>query len=214
MDDRDDEDFDLPGQTEGPGRTSELTYGKLDTSRVEAAVREFLFAFGEDPDRPGLVGTPDRVARACEEIFGGMQEDPGHYLRKQFHEPGNEEMVVVRDIPFASMCEHHILPFMGKASVCYIPRDGRITGLSKIARCVTGYAHRPQLQERLTSQIADAMVRELNPLGVLVVIQAEHTCMTIRGIRTPGAQTVTSAVRGTFKNDMKTRAEALRLLGL
>ena len=173
-----------------------------------------LFAIGEDPDRPGLVGTPDRVARACEEIFGGMQEDPGHYLRKQFHEPGNEEMVVVRDIPFASMCEHHILPFMGKASVCYIPRDGRITGLSKIARCVTGYAHRPQLQERLTSQIADAMVRELNPLGVLVVIQAEHTCMTIRGIRTPGAQTVTSAVRGTFKNDMKTRAEALRLLGL
>ena len=177
-------------------------------------MREFLFAIGEDPDRPGLVGTPDRVARACEEIFGGMQEDPGHYLRKQFHEPGNEEMVVVRDIPFASMCEHHILPFMGKASVCYIPRDGRITGLSKIARCVTGYAHRPQLQERLTSQIADAMVRELNPLGVLVVIQAEHTCMTIRGIRTPGAQTVTSAVRGTFKNDMKTRAEALRLLGL
>ena len=214
MDDRDDEDFDLPGQTEGPGRTSELTYGKLDKSRVEAAVREFLFAIGEDPDRPGLVGTPDRVARACEEIFGGMQEDPGHYLRKQFHEPGNEEMVVVRDIPLASMCEHHILPFMGKASVCDIPRDGRITGLSKIARCVTGYAHRPQLQERLTSQIADAMVRELNPLGVLVVIQAEHTCMTIRGIRTPGAQTVTSAVRGTFKNDMKTRAEALRLLGL
>ena len=214
MDDRDDEDFDLPGQTEGPGRTSELTYGKLDKSRVEAAVREFLFAIGEDPDRPGLVGTPDRIARACEEIFGGMQEDPGHYLRKQFHEPGNEEMVVVRDIPFASMCEHHILPFMGKASVCYIPRDGRITGLSKIARCVMGYAHRPQLQERLTSQIADAMVRELNPLGVLVVIQAEHTCMTIRGIRTPGAQTVTSAVRGTFKNDMKTRAEALRLLGL
>ena len=214
MDDRAAEDFGLPGQPAGPGRTSELTYGTLDQPRVEAAVREFLFAIGEDPDRPGLVGTPDRVARACEEIFGGMQEDPGHYLRKQFHEPGNEEMVVVRDIPFASMCEHHILPFMGKASVCYIPRDGRITGLSKIARCVTGYAHRPQLQERLTSQIADAMVRELNPLGVLVVIQAEHTCMTIRGIRTPGAQTVTSAVRGTFKNDMKTRAEALRLLGL
>lgn len=194
--------------------SQDLRYSKLDKPRVEAAVREFLLAIGEDPDREGLQGTPDRVARACEEIFGGMQEDPGAHLRKQFHEPGNEEMVVVRDIPFASMCEHHILPFMGKASVCYIPRDGRITGLSKIARCVTGYAHRPQLQERLTSQIADAMVRELNPLGVLVVIQAEHTCMTIRGIRTPGAQTVTSAVRGTFKNDMKTRAEALRLLGL
>lgn len=214
MDVRDDEDFDLPEQTEGPGRISELTYGKLDKPRVEAAVRELLAAIGEDPDRPGLVGTPDRVARACEEIFGGMQEDPGRYLRKQFHEPGNEEMVVVRDIPFASMCEHHVLPFMGKASVCYIPRDGRITGLSKIARCVAGYAHRLQLQERLTSQIADAMVRELDPLGVLVVIEAEHTCMTIRGIRTPGAKTVTSAVRGCLKNDPKSRAEALRLLGL
>jgi GTP cyclohydrolase I len=112
------------------------------------------------------------------------------------------------------MCEHHLLPFIGKASVCYIPRDGRITGLSKIARCVTGYAHRPQLQERLTSQVADAMVRELDPLGVLVVIQAEHTCMTIRGVRAPGAQTVTSAMRGVFKRDIKTRGEALRLLGL
>ncbi|MCR9036811.1 GTP cyclohydrolase I FolE [Tractidigestivibacter montrealensis] len=214
MDERDVEGFDLSDRTEGPGRTSELTYGKLDKPRVEAAVRELLIAMGEDPDRPGLVGTPDRVARAYEEIFSGMQEDPGHYLRKQFHEPGNEEMVVVRDIPFASMCEHHILPFMGKASVCYIPRDGRITGLSKIARCVTGYAHRLQLQERLTSQIADAMVRELNPLGVLVVVEAEHTCMTIRGIRTPGAKTVTSAVRGCLKSDIKTRSEALRLLGL
>ena len=214
MDYREGEDYDLPEQTEGPGRSSELSYGKLDKPRVEAAVRELLAAIGEDPDRPGLVGTPDRVARACEEIFGGMQEDPGRYLRKQFHEPGNEEMVVVRDIPFASMCEHHVLPFMGKASVCYIPRDGRITGLSKIARCVTGYAHRLQLQERLTSQIADAMVRELDPLGVLVVVEAEHTCMTIRGIRTPGAKTVTSAVRGCLKTDPKSRAEALRLLGL
>lgn len=214
MDVRDDEDYDEASQTEGPGRVSELSYGAIDKTRIEAAVREFLLGIGEDPDRPGLLGTPDRVARACEEIFGGTQEDPGLYLRKQFHEPGNEEMVVVRDIPFSSMCEHHLLPFIGKASVCYVPRDGRITGLSKIARCVTGYAHRPQLQERLTSQVADAMVRELDPLGVLVVIQAEHTCMTIRGVRAPGAQTVTSAVRGIFKRDIKTRGEALRLLGL
>lgn len=196
---------------EGDAQTA---YGSLDKPRVEAAVREFLLAIGEDPDRAGLLGTPDRVARACEEIFGGMQEDPAAYLRKQFCEPGNEEMVVVRDIPFSSMCEHHLLPFVGHAHVCYIPQDGRITGLSKIARCVSGFARRPQLQERLTGQIADAMVRELDPLGALVVIEAEHTCMTIRGIRTPGAKTVTSAVRGCLRSDSKSRAEALRLLGL
>ena len=193
---------------------NQLSYNALDKKRVEAAVREFLLAIGEDPDREGLRGTPDRVARACEEIFGGMQEDPGVYLRKQFHEGENEEMVIVRDIAFSSMCEHHLLPFVGKAHVCYIPRKGRITGLSKIARCVNGYAKRPQLQERLTSQIADAMMRELEPLGVLVVMQAEHTCMTLLGIRAAGSQTVTSAVRGCFKNDEKTRTEALRLLGV
>ena len=174
-------------------------------------MREFLIGIGEDPDREGLLGTPDRVARACEEIFGGMQEDPGAHLRKQFHEPGNEEMVVVRDIPFSSMCEHHLLPFVGKAHVCYIPRDGHVTGLSKIGRCVNGYAHRPQLQERLTGQIADALVRELNPLGVLVVLEAEHTCMTMRGIRSAGAVTATSAVRGVLR-EIKTRQEAMRLL--
>ena len=192
---------------------NQLSYNALDKKRVEAAVREFLLAIGEDPDREGLRGTPDRVARACEEIFGGMQEDPGVYLRKQFHEGENEEMVIVRDIAFSSMCEHHLLPFVGKAHVCYIPRKGRITGLSKIARCVNGYAKRPQLQERLTSQIADAMMRELEPLGVLVVMQAEPTCMTMRGVRSAGALTVTSAVRGCFDN-LKTREEALRLLGV
>lgn len=191
-----------------------INYNTIDKPRIEAAVREFLLGIGEDPDREGLEDTPDRVARACEEIFGGMQEDPGVHLRKQFHEPGNEEMVIVKDIPFSSMCEHHLLPFVGKAHVCYIPRDGRITGLSKIARCVSGYARRPQLQERLTSQIADAMTRELRPLGVLVVLEAEHTCMNMRGIKAAGALTVTSAVRGTFRNDLKTREEALRLLGL
>lgn len=192
----------------------ELNYNQIDKPRIEAAVREFLIGIGEDPDRAGLQGTPDRVARACEEIFGGLQEDPAAYLRKQFQEDHNEEMVIVRDIPFASMCEHHILPFQGTANVAYIPRQGRITGLSKIARCVNGYARRPQLQERLTQQVADAMVQELDPLGVLVVIKAEHTCMTIRGIKAAGAQTVTSAVRGTFKKDLRTRAEAMRLLGL
>ena len=184
----------------------------VDRPRVEAAVRELLIGIGEDPDRPGLVGTPDRVARACEELFGGISDDPARHLRKQFHEPGNEELVVVRDIPFHSMCEHHLLPFIGRAHVAYIPRDGRITGLSKIARCVAGYAARPQLQERLTAQVADAMVDELDPLGVLVVIEAEHTCMTMRGIRAAGAMTVTSAVHGSLRSDARSREEALSLL--
>ena len=186
--------------------------GGVDRARVEAAVRELLIGIGEDPDRPGLEGTPDRVARACEELFGGIGEDPARHLRKQFHEQGNEELVVVRDIPFHSMCEHHLLPFIGRAHVAYIPRDGRITGLSKIARCVAGYAARPQLQERLTAQVADAMVAELDPLGVLVVIEAEHTCMTMRGIRAAGAMTVTSAVRGSLRSDARSREEALSLL--
>lgn len=184
----------------------------VNRERVEAAVRELLIGIGEDPDRPGLVGTPDRVARACEELFGGIADDPARHLRKQFHEPGNEELVVVRDISFHSMCEHHLLPFIGRAHVAYIPRDGRITGLSKIARCVAGYAARPQLQERLTAQVADAMVDELDPLGVLVVIEAEHTCMTMRGIRAAGAMTVTSAVRGSLRSDARSREEALSLL--
>lgn len=190
------------------------TYGKLDKQRVEAAVRELLIAIGEDPDREGLLGTPDRVARACEEIFGGMQEDPSLHLLRQFHEEGNENMVIVKDIPFNSMCEHHLLPFTGKAHICYLPRDGHITGLSKLARCVNGYAHRPQLQERLTHQIADAIVSRLDPYGVLVVLEAEHSCMTMRGIKSVGSTTVTSAVRGWFKEDMKAREEALDLIGL
>ena len=186
----------------------------VDLDRARAAVRELLLAFGEDPDRPGLIDTPDRVARAASELLYGYDEEPAAHLRKQFQESDNEEMVIVRDIPFSSLCEHHILPFTGKAHVAYIPRAGRITGLSKIARCVAGYAHRLQLQERLTAQIADALMAELKPLGVLVVLEAEHTCMTMRGVRAAGALTVTSAVRGGFKNDIKTREEALRLLGL
>ena len=200
--------------TNGEHVVNSQGYASIDKPRIEAAVREFLAAIGEDPDREGLLGTPDRVARACEEIFGGMQEDPSLHLLRQFHEPGNENMVIVRDIPFNSMCEHHLLPFTGKAHICYLPRDGRITGLSKLARCVTGYAHRPQLQERLTQQIADALEERLSPRGVLVVLQAEHSCMSMRGIKSVGSSTVTSAVRGWFKEDLKAREEALRLIGL
>ena len=163
-------------------------YASIDQPRIRAAVRELLAAIGEDPDREGLLDTPD--------------------------EPGNENMVIVKDIPFSSMCEHHLLPFTGRAHICYLPRDGKITGLSKLARCVEGYARRPQVQERLTQQIADALVRRLDPLGVLVVLEATHTCMTMRGIKSAGSSTVTSAVRGWFKTDLKAREEALDLIGL
>ena len=194
--------------------SAKLSYNKIDKPRIEAAIREFLIGIGEDPDREGLQGTPDRVARACEEIFGGMQEDPGFYLLKQFNEPGNEDMVIVKDIPFASMCEHHLLPFTGRAHICYLPSEGKLTGLSKLARCVSGYARRPQLQERLTNQIADAIEDRLHARGVLVVLEAEHTCMCMRGIRAAGSLTVTSAVRGFLKSDIKAREEALNLIGV
>ncbi len=195
------------------GTTGEVGTGHVDRARVEAAVRELLAAIGEDPNREGLVGTPDRVARACEELFGGIGQDPAAHLRKQFHEESGGGIVVVRDIPFHSMCEHHLLPFVGAAHVAYLPREGRITGLSKIARCVAGFAARPQVQERLTAQVADAMVAELEPEGVLVVMEAEHTCMTMRGIRAAGAKTTTIATRGAFDADASLRAEALSLLG-
>lgn len=185
---------------------------KIDQARIEAAIRELLIGIGEDPDREGLLETPNRVARACVEVFGGLHEEPSEHLLKQFREAENEEMIIVKDIPFSSMCEHHLLPFTGKAHVAYIPKRGRITGLSKIARCVEGFARRPQVQERLTRQVADAMVESLDPRGVLVVIEAEHSCMTLRGIKKPGSVTVTSAVRGVFKTDLKTREEGLRLL--
>ena len=194
--------------------SAKLSYNKIDKPRIEAAIRELLIGIGEDPDREGLQGTPDRVARACEEIFGGMQEDPGFYLLKQFNEPGNEDMVIVKDIPFASMCEHHLLPFTGRAHICYLPSEGKLTGLSKLARCVSGYARRPQLQERLTNQIADAIEDRLHARGVLVVLEAEHTCMCMRGVRAAGSVTVTSAVRGFLKTDLKAREEALNLIGV
>ncbi len=191
-----------------------IVYEKLDKARVEAAIRELLIGLGEDPDREGLRETPARVARACEELLGGMQENPADHLLKQFDEGHSEEMVIVRDIPFSSMCEHHILPFIGKAHIAYIPRDGRVTGLSKMGRLVDGFAHRLQVQERMTTQIADSIMDALNPLGCLVVIEAEHMCMNMRGIKKTGSLTVTSAVRGVFRDDLKTREEALRLLGV
>ena len=184
---------------------------KIDQQRIQAAVREILSAIGEDVEREGLIKTPERVARMYAEIFDGMDMDPKQHLVTQFTEDEHNEMVIVKDIPFASMCEHHIMPFIGKAHVAYIPQEGRITGLSKIVRVVNGYAHRLQLQERLTTNIADALMEVLRPQGVLVVIEAEHMCMSIRGVNKPGTQTITSAVRGIFHN-ITTRTEALHLI--
>ena len=183
----------------------------MDRNRIENAVREILLAIGENPDRPGLEETPARVARMYEEIFAGLEDDPTRHL-KFFDEQGNEEMVVVRDIPLYSMCEHHLIPFMGKAHIAYIPQNGKVIGLSKLARIVDCYAKRPQLQERLTAQIADFLYEQLAPQGGAVVVEAEHLCMTMRGARASGAQTRTSALRGTMRSDARTRAEALDLL--
>jgi GTP cyclohydrolase I len=184
----------------------------VDLARIEKAVREILEAMGEDADRDGLVGTPARMARMYAEVCGGLHEDPARHLEVTF-EAGHDEMVMVRDIPLASLCEHHLVPFLGKAHVAYIPNnDGRVTGLSKLARVVDGFARRPQVQERLTVQIADAIEGRLGPRGVMVVIEAEHLCMTMRGVRKPGATTVTSAVRGLFRENVATREEAMRFI--
>jgi GTP cyclohydrolase I len=184
----------------------------VDLARAEAAVRELLIAVGEDPDREGLQATPGRVARAYAEVFAGLFVDPDDVLQTTFDEH-HDELVLVKDIPIYSTCEHHLVPWHGTAAVGYIPgSDGRITGLSKLARVVDLYARRPQVQERLTSQVADAVLKRLDPQGVIVVVQAEHLCMSMRGIRKPGTMTMTSAVRGIFKSDSRTRAEALNLI--
>ncbi|MBD8507287.1 GTP cyclohydrolase I FolE [Hoyosella sp. G463] len=184
----------------------------FDQPRAEAAVRELLLAVGEDPDRDGLAETPARVARAYAELFAGLHTDPDSVLDKTFDE-GHEELVLVKDIPMYSTCEHHLVPFHGVAHVGYIPGPtGRVTGLSKLARVVDLYAKRPQVQERLTSQIADALMRKLEPRGAIVVIEAEHLCMAMRGIRKPGATTTTSAVRGILKTSPVSRSEALDLI--
>ncbi len=184
----------------------------FDAPRIEAAVREILLAVGEDPDRDGLRDTPARVARSYAESFAGLGADPSEVLTTVF-DAGHDEMVLVKDIEVSSTCEHHLAPFTGVAHVGYIPNaSGEITGLSKLARLVDLYARRPQVQERLTSQIADALVEGLKPRGVIVVISAVHMCMTMRGVRKPGSSTVTSAVRGAFRDSASTRAEAMSLI--
>jgi GTP cyclohydrolase IA len=183
---------------------------RVDRPRIERAVREILAAIGEDPDREGLRETPGRVARMYDELFGGLHEDPRTHVRKFFTETC-DEVVLVRDIAFNSMCEHHLLPFMGKAHVAYLPRD-RVVGLSKLARVVESVARRPQVQERMTEEIANLLVEELHAKGVAVVIEAVHTCMTIRGVRKPGSVCVTSAMKGCFRNKSSTRAELMTLI--
>ena len=184
----------------------------VDLPRIESAVRDILIAVGEDPDRDGLQRTPARVARAYAELFAGLRVDPATVLTTTF-EADHEELVLVRDIAVMSLCEHHLLPFHGQAHIGYIPgEDGRVTGLSKLARLVEVYARRPQVQERLTAQVADLLMERLQPRGVIVVLECEHLCMAMRGIQKSGARTITSAVRGTLRADAKTRAEAMSLI--
>jgi GTP cyclohydrolase I len=193
-------------------RSATFRTGVFDQERAEAAVRELLYAIGEDPDRNGLQDTPARVARAYREMFAGLYTDPDKVLSTMFDED-HDELVIVKEIPLYSTCEHHLVAFHGVAHVGYIPGTaGRVTGLSKIARLVDLYAKRPQVQERLTSQVADALVNKLDPRGVIVIVEAEHLCMAMRGVRKPGAVTTTSAVRGQFKTDAASRAEALDLI--
>jgi GTP cyclohydrolase I len=200
-----------PVPDEAPARVAARPPAPYDAGKVEAAVREILVAIGEDPDRDGLRDTPARVARAYREMFRGLHELPEDVLTTTF-DLGHDELVLVKDIELASSCEHHLVPFYGSAHIGYIPSaDGRITGLSKLARLVDVYAKRPQVQERLTTQVAEAIVEILRPRGVIVVIEAEHLCMTMRGVRKPGAKTVTSAVRGVLR-DPATRAEAMGLI--
>lgn len=183
----------------------------MDKERIENAVKEILLAVGENPNRPGLLETPKRVANMYEEIFSGLTEDPKRHL-KFFDEKSNDEMVIVRDIPFSSVCEHHLLPFVGKAHIAYIPSDNRIIGLSKLARIVDNFAKRPQVQERLTHDIADFLNDNMNPKGVAVIVEAEHMCMTMRGAKAAGSVTQTSALRGFMKTDARSRAEVMSLL--
>lgn len=202
---------DIEEVSAGLGPAPEGQDNKVDQDRIAAAVREILIAVGEDPDREGLIETPSRVARAYEEIFAGLHRDAADVLGVTF-DISHEEMVLVRDIDLYSTCEHHLVPFHGVAHIGYIPsRQGKVTGLSKLARLVEVYARRPQVQERLTTQIADALVEHLEPRGVIVVIEAEHLCMTMRGVRKPGASTITSAVRGQLR-ETASRAEAMSLI--
>ncbi len=209
MTDYDDEHGCAQGGTSGAALAGDEN--QVDMPRIEAAVREILIAIGEDPERSGLIDTPKRVAKAYGEVFAGLHQDPAEVLGVTF-DIAHEEMVLVKDIPFYSTCEHHLVPFHGSAHVGYIPSsEGRVTGLSKLARLVDIFAKRPQVQERLTTQIADAMIEHLKPRGAIVVIECEHMCMSMRGVRKPGAKTVTSAVRGLL-HEPATRAEAMSLI--
>ncbi|HCX64634.1 MAG TPA: GTP cyclohydrolase I FolE [Eubacteriaceae bacterium] len=186
----------------------------MDKEKIQQAVRQILEAVGEDPDREGLTDTPKRIANMYEEIFSGLHENPEKHLEIYFQQEQYEELVLVKDIPFYSVCEHHLVPFHGKAHVGYLPKDGKLTGLSKLARVVETVAKRPQLQERLTATVADTIQNELEPYGVIVVIEAEHMCMTMRGVKKPGSKTVTSAVRGVFSSDAKARSEVMSFIKL
>ena len=186
----------------------------IDKEKIKNAVRDILEAIGEDPDREGLVGTPDRVARMYEEIYAGINEDPREHLKVVFKDEKHEELVLVKDIYFYSSCEHHLVPFFGKAHIAYMPKDGNLAGLSKLARVVESISKRPQLQERITKSIADMIMEELSPYGVAVVVEAEHMCMTMRGVKKPGSKTVTSAVRGVFEKDIAARAEVMSLISM
>src|SRR5436853_5186936 len=201
-------DHDEPDASDA--RPAELRPANVDIARIEKAVREILIAIGEDPDREGLLKTPNRVARAYGELMAGLKIDPRQHLRTVFHER-YQEVVLLRDIEFHSLCEHHLLPFTGRAHVAYLP-DGKVVGLSKLARVVEGYARRPQVQERLTTQIADALMEELNAAGAACVVEAVHTCMTIRGAKKHGSIMVTSALRGIFKENPSSRSEILTLM--
>ncbi|MBI5700735.1 GTP cyclohydrolase I FolE [Candidatus Saganbacteria bacterium] len=183
----------------------------INKKKIEKAVKDILLAIGEDVNRSGIKDTPKRVAEMYEEVFSGLNDDPSKNLTI-FKQEQHEEMIIVKDIPFYSICEHHLIPFFGKAHVVYIPKKGRVTGLSKLVKVVDGFAKRPQVQENLVSQIADTMMKKLDPHGVLVVIEAEHLCLSMRGVKKPGSMTVTSAVRGVFKSNATTRAEALSLI--
>ena len=198
------------GDASDPRPSNGLPDAKIDIPRIERAVREILLSIGEDPDREGLLKTPNRVARAYSEFFAGLREDPKVHLKTVFHER-YDEIVLLKNIEFHSLCEHHLLPFTGKAHVAYLP-DGKVVGLSKLARLVEGYARRPQVQERLTTQIADALMEELNPIGAACVVEAVHTCMTIRGAKKHGSTMVTSALRGIFKENPSSRNEILSLI--
>ncbi|CAI9396046.1 GTP cyclohydrolase 1 [Bacillus sp. T2.9-1] len=184
---------------------------KMNIPQIEEAIRLLLEAVGEDPNREGLLDTPKRVAKMYEEVFSGLTIDPKEYFETIFHED-HEELVLVKDIPFYSMCEHHLVPFYGKAHVAYIPKGGRVAGLSKLARAVEAVSKRPQLQERITSTVADTMMETLEPHGVMVVVEAEHMCMTMRGVKKPGAKTITSAVRGVFQTDSDKRVEVFAMI--